>query len=64
MKNKIKTCCEMMSEQLNYACSAHENKNCPDVVVLKYQNCYGLPIKDGGCSFYAIKFCPWCGIKL
>jgi len=25
---------------------------------------YGLPILDGGTSFIAIVFCPWCGARL
>jgi hypothetical protein len=25
---------------------------------------YGIPIRDGGTSYYSLTFCPWCGIKL
>jgi hypothetical protein len=25
---------------------------------------YGLPIYDGGASYIAIRFCPWCGSRL
>jgi hypothetical protein len=25
---------------------------------------YGLPILDGGTSYIAIQFCPWCGARL
>lgn len=38
----------------------------PVVPILYYKSakCYGIPIRDGGSSFYQIDFCPWCGIPL
>lgn len=35
----------------------------PDILITKYSEGYGIPIRDGGTSFIAIKFCPWCAVK-
>jgi hypothetical protein len=38
--------------------------DCPDVLVVKLRNGFGLPIRDGGCSYVRITHCPWCGKPL
>lgn len=34
------------------------------VIYNDLQRIYGIPIHDGGSSFIAIAYCPWCGCKL
>jgi len=53
----------MMDCQLDYVCDAGHKKreDCPDVAIVKTKDGYGLPIRDGGSSFYEISFCPFCG---
>ena len=55
-----------MRQQLNHKCGEHKNNIdfCPDKVVTKKGDVYGLPIKDGGGSFMMISYCPFCGTKL
>jgi hypothetical protein len=48
-------------------CSHHGQDfwTCPDFGVVRFESgAYGIPIRDGGLSFYSIEFCPWCGAKL
>jgi hypothetical protein len=46
-------------------CSEHQDaKECPDVTIVKVDNEYGMPVRDGGKSYIKIEYCPWCGIKL
>lgn len=43
-------------------CDVHADAwECPDVLVVKVEDEYGLPIRDGGSSFVRISHCPWCG---
>ena len=56
------TCCETMIQQLTNRCEQH-GLDCPDNVVRKYKNGYGIPHPDDN-SYYAINYCPWCGAKL
>ena len=56
----MKYCCDGMKKQLTHKCVVHKNDidSCPDKVVTYYKNgnAYGLPIKDGGCSFMMISY--------
>ncbi len=46
-------------------CDEHPNPfDCPDVVVMKFGDEYGLPVRDGGTSYITIENCPWCGKHL
>ncbi len=37
----------------------------PDVTLIRTSSGnYGIPVRDGGSSYIAIDFCPWCGIKI
>ncbi|WP_328387574.1 DUF6980 family protein [Nocardia sp. NBC_00416] len=60
-------CCEMMTSNLDWECQLHQDPyDCPDALVIfiaKFAE-YGLIIHDGGTSFVAIDFCPWCGASL
>ena len=49
-------CCDLMEQHLR----GEDNIIC---YVPKFRE-YGLPVHDGGTSFLAIDFCPWCGKKL
>jgi hypothetical protein len=60
-------CCEVMERQVHQVCKIHPNQwECPDCLVSYSPKSkqYGLIIHDGGTSFSAIQFCPWCGTKL
>ena len=57
----------MMQGQIEMECSEHSNlKDCPDSLIYKSENkeLYGIRIHDGGSSFVAIEYCPWCGSQL
>jgi hypothetical protein len=56
----------MMADKLQHDCSLHPDpQDCADAVVIRYgARDYGLPIHDGGSSYIAIRFCPWCGSRL
>ncbi len=55
----------MMAGQLAWKCDHHEGPfDCPDALVLKVKQSYGLIIHDGGRSLVEIQHCPWCGAKL
>lgn len=49
-------------------CDQHSRADCPDVAIVRYgmgdDVSFGIPIRDGGSSFYAIRRCPWCGAVL
>jgi len=44
----------------------HTNIDCPDATLIRIQSKgkFGIPVRDGGSSFIAIDYCPWCGMKL
>jgi len=55
----------MMAHQLAWKCDQHSSPfECPDALVYKRGNGYGLIIHDGGTSQIAIEYCPWCGVSL
>src|SRR3954454_11418873 len=63
----IGACCESMLKQLNWKCADHSSlADCPDALVGRFGKAgdYGLLIHDGGSSYVAIAYCPWCGTKL
>jgi hypothetical protein len=46
-------------------CGQHDDPwDCPDVTIVKTDGGYGVPVRDGGSSFIAISYCPWCGKKI
>ena len=46
-------------------CDKHNDPwECPDMTIVKTNDGYGIPIRDGGSSYIKISHCPWCGIKL
>lgn len=60
-------CCEHMAEKINHKCSTHTDPfECPDHLICydeEYEE-FGIMIHDGGHSYVAIDFCPWCGSPL
>lgn len=60
-------CCEMMRSQLDWKCDQHTDPaECPDALIVhvgKTKKTLGLLIHDGGSSFIAINYCPWCGTE-
>ena len=59
----IKGCCESFTRHVNRPCSIHKDFTCPDHVIRFYTCQFGLAHPDG-ISYYAIKYCPWCGADL
>lgn len=57
----MKYCCQVLEIHLTNNCDQH-GLDCPDNVIRKYKRSFGIPHVDG--SYYAIKYCPWCGKKL
>ena len=62
-----KPCCDDMRWQLEFRCADHADlSDCPDslVVLLENPTRFGIRVHDGGSSFTAIRYCPWCGANL
>ena len=60
-------CCESMLKQVIWKCADHSSlADCPDALVGRFGKTedYGLFIHDGGSSYVAIAYCPWCGARL
>jgi uncharacterized protein DUF6980 len=60
-------CCDSMNYWATFVCDQHPNPfECPDSLVIfdEAKRAYGLIVHDGGSSYIAIQFCPWCGSKL
>ncbi|SCF13553.1 hypothetical protein GA0070607_5965 [Micromonospora coriariae] len=62
-------CCEMMRDKVETECDQHPNPfECPDNLIYHQpepsDERYGLIIHDGGSSYIAIRYCPWCGSAL
>lgn len=65
IKPQKKYCCKSLTQHLNQSCSKHGD-DCVDKTILHYKDSkeFGMPIRDGGSSFYKISFCPFCGSNL
>jgi len=62
----MSVCCEMMRSQVEHECEEHSTFECPDKLVSYVTDGtigrgLGLLIHDGGTSYIAINYCPWCG---
>lgn len=57
-------CCDLMKHHCEMDCGEHRDSECPDKVMKRYSEGYGLLVHDGGASLYTIEYCPWCGSKL
>lgn len=58
-------CCSRMAEDLSQTCTLHEHRSqCPDALIGRIGEGYGILVHDGGSSMIAIAFCPWCGTAL
>ena len=60
-------CCDSMLKHLSWKCADHASlTDCPDALVGRFgkNEDYGLFIHDGGSSYVAIAYCPWCGTRL
>lgn len=55
--------CERFTVAVGRGCAEHvgERWACPDAVIVMTEHGWALPIRDGGGSFLAIEFCPFCG---
>lgn len=49
-------CCASMA-------AAFADQDVPVIFVPKFRE-YGIQVFDGGTSFHALNFCPWCGTRL
>lgn len=62
-----KFCCEDIEKYVEYECTTHKNIfDCYDHLFIynKIYDEYGVIIHDGGSSYIAINYCPFCGAKL
>lgn len=58
-------CCDILKQYLEFKCPDHADPHdCTEYIVARFGEQVGIPIRDGGSSFSAILFCPWCGSKL
>jgi hypothetical protein len=63
----LEYCCDEMRYFATYRCNQHLNPfECPDNLIRRdaISGEYGLIVHDGGSSYIAIAFCPWCGKSL
>lgn len=59
--------CVHMAYQASYQCGTHADPwECPGVLIayVDAYDEYGIPIRDGGESYWKIDNCPWCGVQL
>ncbi|WP_223212070.1 DUF6980 family protein [Thiolapillus brandeum] len=57
--------CIHIAYYITKTCKKHPDPwNCPDILLVKTSDGYGIPIRDGGSSMVQIDYCPWCGTKL
>lgn len=59
--------CLHMAYQANFQCGTHQDPwECPSVLIayVEQYDEYGIPIRDGGESYWKIDNCPWCGTAL
>ena len=57
--------CVHIAYHSTISCDEHDDPwECPDITLVKTENGYGIPIRDGGSSYIGIKYCPWCGIEI
>lgn len=64
---KTKFCCNDMEEKINYKGAGHDDPfECQDHLIYhnKKEKEFGIIVHDGGHSYIAINFCPWCGKPL
>lgn len=58
-------CCERMGYDLQHICSDRPDRfDCPDALLTRTRNGFGIIVHDGGTSAIEIAHCPWCGKKL
>ena len=60
-------CCTMMTTNVEQRCDMHPDPfDCVDRLVYYSEELreHGLIIHDGGTSYVAIVYCPWCGTRL
>jgi len=58
----MKHCCEQMNEFVHQTKGTFDSDD-----IIYYSDCfdeYGIVIHDGGCSYIAVQYCPWCGKEL
>jgi hypothetical protein len=54
-----------MQDDLERVCAMHADRSdCPDALIGRAGEGYGLMIHDGGSSMIPIAYCPWCGTRL
>ena len=63
--DEIPYCCHDMKRSVEHRCEQHADPaDCPDALVGRFGEEFGIRVHDGGTSFVAIRFCPWCGTSL
>ena len=65
MPEEFVFCCPDMRRNVEHRCEQHgDPSDCPDALVGRFGDEFGIRIHDGGTSFVTIRFCPWCGSDL
>jgi len=65
MPDEIVFCCPDMKRNVEHRCEQHRDpSDCPDALVGRFGDEFGIRVHDGGTSFVTIRFCPWCGSNL
>ena len=62
-------CCQLMRDNIEDGCDMHPDPfDCPDRLIYHDPDpddeSYGIIVHDGGSSYIAIRYCPWCGTAL
>ena len=55
--------CACLANACHHQCDIHTDAwECPDTLLVRDSDGrIGFPIRDGGCAFTPIAYCPWCG---
>jgi hypothetical protein len=63
--DEVHYCCTNLKRNVEHQCEQHADPaDCPDALVGQFEAEYGIRVHDGGTSYVAIRFCPWCGTDL
>jgi len=46
-------------------CDVHTDAwECADMTLVRTEDGFAIPVRDGGSSYIQIDYCPWCGVKI
>lgn len=57
--------CVHIAYHSTHPCNIHSDAwECPDMILVRIDDGFAIPIRNGGTSMLKIEYCPWCGINL